>query len=320
MTSGGLAFGQSVNNVSSDQVIYACVTGVNGNIIKVSNSPKTCPRGTSPISWNMLGPKGDAGPQGVSGEKGQKGDQGPMGSGGVSWYLQNLTTNETIQVLTVPSIGGGSINAVEIDGSYWRIGHGGLYEFQELEAGYRTYFDQIGCQGNSFMQKKDLRFSDIQGSTLRAYNGPYFRVDFSTSSLATLKSFSYRADLDSSTECFNITNFGNLVEFLKDVEGRNVPNQISADAALLQAVYWSDSGIDLTTCNWNVEFFLDYEFTQTVNKNYIQGSVCPATDINTRKLYPSGSPLEVLGFHLLRTTEIDPPQISFEGDWVMKQN
>jgi len=46
MTSGGFAFGQSVNNVSSEQVIYACVTGVNGNITKVSNAPKTCPRGT----------------------------------------------------------------------------------------------------------------------------------------------------------------------------------------------------------------------------------------------------------------------------------
>ncbi len=73
MTSGGFAFGQSVNNVSSDQVIYACVTGVNGNITKVSNTPKTCPRGTSPISWNMVGPKGE---QGLPGVKGEKGDLG----------------------------------------------------------------------------------------------------------------------------------------------------------------------------------------------------------------------------------------------------
>jgi len=76
MTSGGFAFGQSVNNVSSDQVIYACVTGVNGNITKVSNTPKTCPKGTSPISWNMVGPKGDQGIRGLQGDKGNQGERG----------------------------------------------------------------------------------------------------------------------------------------------------------------------------------------------------------------------------------------------------
>jgi len=78
MTSGGFAFGQSVNNVSSDQVIYACVTGVNGNITKVSNTPKTCPRGTTPLSWNMVGPKGDQGIQGIQGIQGDKGDVGSV--------------------------------------------------------------------------------------------------------------------------------------------------------------------------------------------------------------------------------------------------
>jgi hypothetical protein len=79
MTSGGFAFGQSVNNVSSDQVIYACVTGVNGNITKVSNTPKTCPRGTTPISWNMVGPKGEQGLPGSPGIAGPKGDTGIPG-------------------------------------------------------------------------------------------------------------------------------------------------------------------------------------------------------------------------------------------------
>jgi hypothetical protein len=82
MTSGGFAFGQSVNNVSSDQVIYACVTGVNGNITKVSNTPKTCPKGTTPISWNMVGPKGDQGSQGIQGSPGAKGDLGEKGDQG----------------------------------------------------------------------------------------------------------------------------------------------------------------------------------------------------------------------------------------------
>jgi len=93
MTSGGFAFGQSVNNVSSDQVIYACVTGVNGNITKVSNIQKTCPKGTTPISWNMVGPKGDQGSQGIQGLPGAKGDPGDKGDEG-SQGIQGLQGNE----------------------------------------------------------------------------------------------------------------------------------------------------------------------------------------------------------------------------------
>ena len=80
MTSSGLAFGSATTNSGSDQVIYACVTGVNGNIVKVSSTQKTCPRGTTPISWNMSGPKGDTG---ASGEKGERGEQGIPGDAGV---------------------------------------------------------------------------------------------------------------------------------------------------------------------------------------------------------------------------------------------
>lgn len=87
MAGSGFAYGQSVNNVSSAQVIFACVTGVNGNIVRVSNTQKTCPRGTTPISWNMVGPKGDQGLPGTvlaKGDKGDKGEQGPQGETGLA--------------------------------------------------------------------------------------------------------------------------------------------------------------------------------------------------------------------------------------------
>jgi len=73
LTGGGIAFGQTINPVSSDQVINACVTGVNGNITKVSNTQKTCPKGTTPISWNKVGPQGQPGIQGIQGPKGDSG-------------------------------------------------------------------------------------------------------------------------------------------------------------------------------------------------------------------------------------------------------
>ena len=93
MSSGGFAVAAYKDNfVSSNQVIYACVTGVNGNITKVSNTPKTCPRGTTPISWNMVGPKGEQGIQGTTGSQGlpgPKGDRGVDGKLEPALYLQN---------------------------------------------------------------------------------------------------------------------------------------------------------------------------------------------------------------------------------------
>jgi len=86
MSSGGFAVAQYVNNVSSDEVIYACVTGINGNIVKVSNTRKTCPRGTTPIQWNAVGPRGEQGiPESAvaKGDKGDTGTQGPQGDQGV---------------------------------------------------------------------------------------------------------------------------------------------------------------------------------------------------------------------------------------------
>jgi hypothetical protein len=82
ISSSGLAYGQTLNTVNSNQVIYACVTGVNGNIIRVSNTLRACPRGTSPISWNSVGPKGDQGIPGTAVEKGDKGDKGVKGDPG----------------------------------------------------------------------------------------------------------------------------------------------------------------------------------------------------------------------------------------------
>jgi hypothetical protein len=101
MTSGGFAFGQSVNTVSSDQVIYACVTGINGNITKVSNTQKTCPKGTTPISWNMVGPKGDQGIKGEQGSQGQDGAQGPIGQSGAKVYLKG-PSGESFPIIYTP--------------------------------------------------------------------------------------------------------------------------------------------------------------------------------------------------------------------------
>jgi hypothetical protein len=121
MTSGGFAYGQSVNNVSSDQVIYACVTGVNGNITKVSNTPKTCPKGTTPISWNMVGPKGE---QGLQGLQGLKGDQGVTGISNEVSLAQFISPDGTKSYPATVSPYGGYL--VKVGDRLWTININGM--------------------------------------------------------------------------------------------------------------------------------------------------------------------------------------------------
>jgi hypothetical protein len=79
---------------SPETKIYACVTGVNGNIINVKMVPHTCPPRSTPIVWTVegsqgpqgqtgaTGPQGIIGPQGVQGLKGEVGPQGQTGATG----------------------------------------------------------------------------------------------------------------------------------------------------------------------------------------------------------------------------------------------
>ncbi|NDC47684.1 MAG: hypothetical protein EBZ61_01130 [Micrococcales bacterium] len=147
MTSGGFAFGQSVNNVSSDQVIYACVTGVNGNITKVSNTPKTCPRGTTPISWNMVGPKGEQGIQGVQGPKGDQGVQGISSSSNESMFFRN--GNMDYPIIMNYSTG----PKIKINGQYWGFWISGSNLYLNSSAPFggspldTVYFKSSDCSG-----------------------------------------------------------------------------------------------------------------------------------------------------------------------------
>jgi len=67
---GGYALASGQINFMPNQTIYGCVTGINGNITKVSNVEHSCPKGTSVISWNSAGQKGDQGIRGLKGDSG----------------------------------------------------------------------------------------------------------------------------------------------------------------------------------------------------------------------------------------------------------
>jgi hypothetical protein len=156
MTSGGFAFGQSVNNVSSDQVIYACVTGVNGNITKVSNTPKTCPKGTTPISWNMVGPQGVQGMPGTAGMKGDKGETGAQGLAGASGAGVGQSDAYLVDPAGIehPIVNfGGSVPLVKVNDTYWGFSNWGgfrpsdviFYHYPPVEL-----YKKPNCQGDLF--------------------------------------------------------------------------------------------------------------------------------------------------------------------------
>lgn len=75
-------------NLNAD-VLYGCVTPVNGNLTKVSITPPTCPRKSSLITWGARGSQGPAGIQGPTGAQGPAGIQGIQGLTGPAGAVGN---------------------------------------------------------------------------------------------------------------------------------------------------------------------------------------------------------------------------------------
>jgi hypothetical protein len=70
--------------VDSSGVIHGCWTNaaLNGShVFVLQDSGTSCPKGTTPISWNQTGPSGPAGPPGPAGPSGPPGPSGPAGTG-----------------------------------------------------------------------------------------------------------------------------------------------------------------------------------------------------------------------------------------------
>lgn len=163
LTTAGFAIASAPNLVDNTRVIYACVTGVNGNIVKVSNVPKTCPKGTTPISWNATGPRGNQGesghqgitgpmgpmgPQGVQGERGAAGPEGPRGLPSSAW---SLGVTEEGQGRVYPVFG----SRVLVGKNLWR------FDFSKGTIGpvgrlgnVAEYFRGYNCSGESVLASK----------------------------------------------------------------------------------------------------------------------------------------------------------------------
>jgi hypothetical protein len=86
LAGGGVAAGSALPNpTDASGVVHGCWTNaeINGShAFVLQDTGSSCPRGTTPISWNQTGAAGPSGPQGPSGAKGDTGASGPTGPAG----------------------------------------------------------------------------------------------------------------------------------------------------------------------------------------------------------------------------------------------
>lgn len=66
-------------------IIYGCEDNTTHDVTQIATQLPTCPDSTTPVQWNVTGPKGDTGNQGdpgIQGTQGPKGDTGDPGTNG----------------------------------------------------------------------------------------------------------------------------------------------------------------------------------------------------------------------------------------------
>ena len=335
MTSGGFAMGQSVNIVSSDQVIYACVTGVNGNITRVSNTPKTCPKGTTPISWNMVGPKGDSGLQGVQGLPGPKGDKGLDGvsgsTGGSGWYLSNPTTNVKYEISYLPvDLLSAPRPSLKIDGKYWLIGSEGqsytLRGFENETLDFDSplkYFATTECTGDAYLTTTP---SGLISDLVYSKNGRLYAVNNdSKPNLGSIKSVAVPYWYDRWETwlwtCTSDEALGVYGKAIQDLAALDIPSRIKEDDKILGTGngWYRDWGIDLSACTWKVDFYTDSEWNQYSTKDYLENQNCPQSNQTAAEFFPGGDLSWINQIH--DVTSLTQPNIRFFYDeWVVGSN
>jgi hypothetical protein len=151
LAGSGIAIAQVGSGDSNTQVIYGCVTGLNGNIVKVSNVAHACPKNTTAISWNVVGPKGDQGIPGPKGEAASVPTPDPVflnDSQSSSWVMQ--AGMATLHILSV---------SPRENRNYRCVGGEGM----EFRSGGFSWVDSAACSRNMSGVKK-ITFLDVTTS------------------------------------------------------------------------------------------------------------------------------------------------------------
>jgi hypothetical protein len=163
LSSGGFAVGATTG------AIYACLS-TSGTLTKVAKVTPKCPKGTSLISWNQVGPQGIAGPQGQAGQDGSDGEQGlrgeigpagPAGTKGESGSMGPIGPRGVPGVvqLSMPE-NGDNMAVVSDDGRFrlntansWVIWQGNPFKLSQTKwtPVSETYlvYSQLNCAGSA---------------------------------------------------------------------------------------------------------------------------------------------------------------------------
>jgi hypothetical protein len=83
MAVAGVAYAALPYSGANDKTVEACYS-TGGNVKVLTPAEPTCPKGYTPIEWNVTGPQGLQGLQGPQGERGPQGPEGPQGPAGAS--------------------------------------------------------------------------------------------------------------------------------------------------------------------------------------------------------------------------------------------
>jgi hypothetical protein len=100
---GTAAYAAVAASPVSSGMINGCYTtaAINGShVFFLQDAGSSCPKGTTPISWNQQGPSGPAGPAGPVGQAGPAGPSGPAGPPGPAVTVTVTATPTTSPTLT----------------------------------------------------------------------------------------------------------------------------------------------------------------------------------------------------------------------------
>jgi Collagen triple helix repeat (20 copies) len=173
LVAGGTAAGAAIagSPVSRSGLIDGCYTNAAANgshAIVLQDQGTTCPKGSTPISWNQTGPQGPAGPVGPQGPKGDtgatgatgpQGPQGPQGPAGPTG-----ATGATGPAGPSGLSGYTMVTAPSPAGTY------------ELSEGQQGYFDAVCPSGDTLISGG----LETNGNTTINGEGPAPGIDFYT--------------------------------------------------------------------------------------------------------------------------------------------
>ena len=184
---GGTAAAASLGGpVDSSGVVHGCYSNaeLNGShVFVLQDAGTSCPKGTTPISWNQTGaagpagpagPAGATGPQGPPGATGSPGATGPAGSSDIDGGTVEITFNTSTGTFSCDAVSsfGPDATTVSDDGAYNGCVVGGLPEGADIQ------LTAVGGDGTAIPTVAEDGGTFFAASLYDSIKGEYLSGDF----------------------------------------------------------------------------------------------------------------------------------------------